>query len=186
MSKILFGALISIAFMLPSCSKVKQPNSYASAQYGTTATVNMSNNWWVNISLPGTGNLTPLPIFFQTYNTAGNATDSIWLDDFNNLGISSAAGDSLSGLGADFKCKTAINYSALTFSTTNSVNYYGDTASNMVTIIGGKIFPKGGHSLSGNIVDSIYMRAMFSNATNPTDTFTIAGVARTGFNEDDY
>lgn len=186
MSKILFGAFISIALFFPSCSKDKQPNSFASTQYGTTATVNMSNSWWVNISLPGSGNLTPLPFFFQTYNTAGNATDSIWLDDFNNLSISFAAGDSLAALGTDFKCKTTVNYSTLTFNTTNSVNYYGDTTTTMVTIIGGKIFPKAGHSLSGNPVDSIYMRAIFSNAPNPTDTFTIAGVARTGFNEDDY
>jgi hypothetical protein len=118
----------------------------------------------------------------------------MWVDDMQNLGLAYTIGfpslglgpDSLAGLGVDFKCKVAIKYSAFTFSTTNAVNYYGDTATTLVTIIGGAIFPKGGHSLSGNVVDSIYMRAIFSNAPNPADTFTVAGVARTGFDEDDY
>lgn len=170
------------------------PNSFSDTQYGNTATVKMSNSWWVNISVPGTGNLTPLPIFIQTYNTADNTTDSMWVDDMQNLAQAYTQGfpsigegpDSLAGLGVDFKCKVAIKYSALTFSTAGSVNYYGDTATTLVTIIGGTIFPKGGHSLAGNVVDSIYMRAIFSNAPNPADTFTIAGVARTGFDEDDY
>lgn len=187
MRKILFGSLIALVVFLISCSKDQQPNSYASTQYGNTATVKMSNSWWVNISLPGRGNLTPLPIFFQTYNSVENTTDSMWLDDFNNLGIAFFdAGDSLAGLGVDFKCKVAINYSALTFSTANSVNYYGDTATALVTITGGKILPKAGHSLAGNVVDSIYFQATFSNAPNPANTFTIAGVARTEFDEDDY
>jgi hypothetical protein len=195
MRKILFEALIAVVIFLVSCSKDKQPNGYASTQYGNTATEKMSNNWWVNVSLPGVGNLTPIPIFFQTYNSVENTTDSIWLDDFKNLGTAFTVGfpyslgtgpDSLAGLGVDFKCKVAINYSALTFSTANSVNYYGDTATTLVTIIGGKILPKAGHSLSGNVVDSIYFQATFSNAPNPANTFTIAGVARTEFNADDY
>src|ERR1700733_1183053 len=186
MRKILFNVFIASTCFI-SCSKMQQPNGYASTQYGNTATINMSNSWWVNISLPGIGNLSPLPIFLQTYNTVGNGTDSMWVDDFNNLGIAFVdAGDSLAGLGVDFKCKTAINYSALTFSTSNSPNYYGDTTTTLVTITGGKILPKAGHSLAGNVVDSIYMQATFSNAPTPGETFTISGVARTEFNEDDY
>jgi hypothetical protein len=195
MRNFIFLAFCTTVFCLACHKGELQPNGFASTQYGTTATVKMSNSWWVNISLPGTGNLTPLPIFFQTYNTVQNTTDSMWLDDFNNLAIAYTIGfpgsvgsgpDSLAGLGADFKCKVAINYYALTFSTVNALNYYGDSATTVVTVIGGKIFPMAGISLSGNPVDSIYMRAIFSNALNPTDTFTIAGVARTEFNADDY
>ena len=191
----IFLALFATAF-LTCCNKDSlEPNGFASTQYGTTATVKMSNSWWVNVSLPGTGYLTPLPIFFQTYNTAANSIDSMWLDDFNNLLLAEEVGfpyslntgpDSLAGLGVDFKCKVAINYSALTFSTVNALNYYGDTASTFVTVIGGRILPNAGHSLSGNAVDSIYMQAIFTNAPHPTDTFTIAGVARTELNADDY
>ena len=198
MRKILSGIFILTVVVLTSCSKEDkdtQPNGYASTQFGNTATVNMSNSWWVNISLPGTGNLTPLPIFIQTYNTVANTTDSMWVDDFQNLAIAYYDGypyslgtgpDSLAGLGVDFKCEVAVNYSALTFNTTNSVNYYGDTTTTLVTIIGGKILPKAGHSLAGNVVDSIYFQATFSNAPIPADVFTISGVARTEFNEDDY
>jgi len=196
MRKILFGLFVLLVVFLASCSKADtstQPNGYASTQLGNTATVNMSNSWWVNVFLPGTGNLTPLPIFFQTYNTVANTTDSMWVDDFQNLGLAAAVGypvslgtgpDSLAGLGTDFKCKVAINYSKYTFSTTNSVNYYGDTATTLVTVIGGQIFPKGGISLAGNVTDSIYMKVVFSS--NTADTFTVSGVARTEFDEDDY
>ena len=195
MLKRTFLTLYVLAFITACNKNSLQPNDFASTQYGTTATEKMSNSWWVNISLPGTGYLTPLPILFQTYNTAANSIDSMWLDDFNNLALAEEVGypyslntgpDSLAGLGVDFKCKVAINYSALTFSTVNAVNYYGDTASTFVTVFGGKILPNAGRSLSGNPVDSIYMRAIFSNALQPTDTFTIAGVARTEFNADDY
>ena len=205
MRKILAGIFILMVVFLASCSKMNtstQPNGYASTQFGNTATINMSNSWWVNVSLSGKGNLTVLPIFLQTYNTVQNNTDSMWVDDFQNLslayevgygyfyqvlGDSADAGDSLAIYGVDFKNTVAINYQALTFSTTNSVNYYGDTATTLVTIIGGKILPKAGHSLSGrNAVDSIYMQAIFNNAPIPTDTFTISGVARTEFDEDDY
>jgi hypothetical protein len=195
MRKTIFLAFCTMA-LLVACNKDNlQPNGFASTQYGNTATVKMSNSWWVNVSLPGTGNLTPLPVLFETYNTAQNKTDSMWLDDLGNLGLAYAVGfpgslgmgpDSLAGLGVDIKCKVAINYTAFTFSTANSVNYYGDSATTLVTVFGGKILPMAGHSLSGNAVDSIMMKAVFSNAPNPTDTFTIAGVARTGLNADDY
>ena len=195
MRNTIFLAFCTMACLV-ACNKDQlQPNGFASTQYGNTATVKMSNSWWVNVSLPGTGNLTPLPVFFQTYNTAANTTDSMWLDDLGNLGVAYTVGfpgslgtgpDSLAGLGVDFKCKVAINYTAFTFNTTSSVNYYGNSATTLVTVIGGKILPMAGHSLSGNAVDSIYMKAVFSNAPNPTDTFTIAGVARTDLNADDY
>jgi hypothetical protein len=195
MRNTIFLAFCTMACLVACHKDQLQPNDFASTQYGNTATVKMSNSWWVNVSLPGTGNLTPLPVLFQTYNTAENTTDSMWVDDLENLGLAYTVGfpyslgtgpDSLAGLGVDFKCKVAINYTAFTFSTASSVNYYGASASTLVTVIGGKILPMAGHSLSGNAVDSIFMQAIFSNATNPTDTFTIAGVARTDLNADDY
>jgi hypothetical protein len=171
MSKILFGILIVGVISWASCTK-GVPN-YASAQTGQTATVKMANGWWVNISLPGLGNLTPTPTFFATYNTAANTTDSMWIDDLGN--------------GYGFKNTVAINYTALTFSVANSLNYYidgnGDTAT-LVTVLNGKILPKAGHSRAGNIADSIYFQVKFSD--DATDTFTITGTARTGFDEDDY
>ncbi len=53
-----------------------------------------------------------------------------------------------------------------------------------VHITEGKIFPKLGHSKSGNIADSIHMRIEFSN--DPGTMYEINGVERTRFPEDDY
>lgn len=171
MRKILLG--ISIASVLLAVSCTKGVPDYASSQFGNTATVKMSNGWWVNISLPGLGNLTSTPTFFATYNTSANNADSIWIDDLGN--------------GYGFKCTVALNYTGLTFNVANSLNQYidgnGDT-STLVTILSGKILPKSGHSRTGNITDSIYFQAKFSD--DATNTYIIAGTARTGFDEDDY
>ena len=152
------------AFMLwVSCSK-------SLPDYGTTPTVNMSNGWWVTLNL-GNVAYTP-PVFLSTYNTSENP-DSMWVDDLKN--------------GYGFKCKAKVDYSHLTFSATNVGNsYFVNTTAfpASVTLLNGKILRKAGHSKAGNMTDSIYMQAVFSD--DPGDTWTIAGTARTGFIEDDY
>ncbi len=132
---------------------------------GGTATQNMANSWWVNLQLGG-ANLTSTPYTFVTYNTSDHP-DSMWVDDLGNL--------------YNFKCTVAVDYTNFTFSTSGSNNLYYPVT---VVIKGGTILPKAGHSRTGKVVDSIYMKAHFSD--DPTDTFTIAGTARTGFPEDDY
>lgn len=164
MRKILFAVLFITGGCLISCKKDFDP--------GTTVGKVVANGWWVNLQAGG-ANLTSTPIFFSTYNTAANTTDSMWVDDLKN--------------GYGFKCKVATNFTDFTFSATNSHNdYYVGTVNfpATVTIINGKILPKAGHSLSGVITDSIYMQAKFSD--DPSTTYTIAGTARTGLVEDDY
>lgn len=158
MKKILIGVIIISLYGVACTKKTYKP--------GATTTVKMSNGWWVNIQLGGS-NLTSTPTFFTTYNTAANTIDSMWVDDLHN--------------GYNFKCTAAVNYSNLTFSTTGSANQY-DT--NRVIITNGKVLPNAGHSRTGNPTDSIYMNANFSD--DPTDTYIIAGTARTGFPADDY
>ncbi|HUZ59084.1 MAG TPA: lipid-binding protein [Hanamia sp.] len=151
--------IILMALFAISCKK-------AIPDYGKTATENASNGWWVTFTLGGQDVYGLGHQFISTYNTSENP-DSIWIDDLGHTW--------------NFKCKAAINYQALTFSTTSSQNeYYDDT----VTIQNGKILLKAGHSKSGNVTDSIYMEATFSD--DPTDTYIISGTARTGFIEDDY
>ena len=53
-----------------------------------------------------------------------------------------------------------------------------------VNLTEGKIFPKMGHSKSGNIADSIHMKLEFSDS--PGFIYEINGVERTRFPEDDY
>ena len=165
MKKILvINSIAIVLIFLSSCTK-KLPD------YGTTKTVKMLNGWWVNIQAGGS-NLTPTPTFFTTYNTVSNTKDSMWLDDLKN--------------GYVFKCKVAINYDSASFHVSTSPNSYYDGTVNTpatVNIINGKILLKAGHSRAGNPADSIYMQAVFSG--DPT-VYTIAGTARTGFDEDDY
>jgi hypothetical protein len=82
-----------------------------------------------------------------------------------------------------------VDYTNLTFNATNTSNafYVADPTAGYaatVTFTDGKVLPKAGHSLAGNITDSIYVKAVFSDT--PADTWTITGTARTGFIEDDY
>jgi hypothetical protein len=162
MRKILSVSLIVFALggLFSSCTKTFDP--------GTTATVKASNGWWV-IWGDTDGNQYTNPVFLNTYNTAENKTDSMWVDDEAFWG---------------FKGKVALNYTALTFANTLSenVNYSSDAK-----IMNGKIFPKGGHSATGVATDSIYFEIQFSDDSTPYGTtYTASGTGRTGFIDDDY
>jgi hypothetical protein len=155
--------LFSIILLAGACKRTLP-------DYGATATVKMSNGWWV-VLYEGSTAVTN-PVFFTTYNTSSN-TDSLWLDDLKH--------------GYGFKVKTAVDLNALTFTGNGLANsyYIGTTAfPASVNITSGKVMLKAGHSRAGNITDSINIKAVFSD--DPGETWTIAGVARTGFIEDDY
>jgi len=157
MRKILFSILIVAAGMFLSCQK-----TYES---GKTVASKPANGWWATVTLNG-ADIGAGTFFMDTYNTSAN-DDSLWIDDLGNFW--------------QFKCKTKIDYSKLTFSVANSANeYYPIT----VNISNGKILPKAGTSKAGNKTDSIYMEANFSD--DPGNTYVITGTARTGFIEDDY
>ena len=133
---------------------------------GSTAAVKAANGWWVTFTLDGSDVFGLGTFFLNTYNTSANK-DSLWVDDLEHSW--------------QFKVKTKIDYSTLTFSTTNAPNeYYNIT----VNITDGKILPKAGKSKSGVATDSIYFKANFSD--DPSNTYVIRGTARTGFIEDDY
>lgn len=167
---ITFTAIVAVfAF---SCKRTLPDN-------GATATPKMSNGWWVTYSVDGVVQ-PPGTVFITTYNTAGNTTDSLWIDDLGDFW--------------DFKGTVGANYSALTFSNPLCLNdYYGDTAK----VANGKVLPKAGHSKAGNITDSIYFEIQYSDDDTldingdpqPAPyyhTYIVSGTARTGFIEDDY
>jgi hypothetical protein len=158
MRKTLATAFIIIAFISSSCKKDVKP--------GETAAVKAANGWWVTFTLGGSDVYGLGTFFLNTYNTSAN-DDSLWVDDL--------------GHSWQFKVKTKIDYSTLTFSTANAQNeYYNIT----VNITDGKILSKGGRSKSGVPTDSIYFKANFSD--DPSNTYVISGTARTGLIEDDY
>jgi hypothetical protein len=166
---LLYGAACFLLTMsMVSCKRTLPDN-------GKTAVVNMANGWWVTYSVQGTP-LLATPVFFSTYNTSENTTDSLWIDDLGNFW--------------DFKGKVASDYTHLTFSNNACVNtYYDDTAQ----IANGKILLKAGHSRTGVLTDSIYFEIKFSDDEdangNPApylNTYVVSGTARTGIIADDY
>ena len=162
--KIVFG-ILGLLLLVTACKRTL-PN------YGQTSLVKMSNGWWVNYDDTGGGNVYGT-YFLSTYNDA--AGDSLWVDDLKNF--------------TGFKAKAAVNYSQLTFSTTGSNNLYYDGSTyidNPITIIGGQVFPKGGHSKSGVVTDSINFKVILPGNFGPTDTIIVSGTARTGLIQDDY
>jgi predicted short-subunit dehydrogenase-like oxidoreductase (DUF2520 family) len=154
--------------LIGSCSKTQN--------YGGTAVQKMANGWWVVASSTNAGVVSLSPaasnhIFFVTYNASQNTTDSLWADD-------------LGGIGGpyDVKALLGVNLTNYTMSSGGTANLY--QPSSAVQWASGTIFPKGGLSRTGEVTDSIHLQFLF--AGDPGDTLTIQGVARTGFDGDDW
>ena len=82
-------------FALISCQKVKDP--------GATAAVKVANEWWVTLDFGNGHDYYGIGHFrMATYNTSAN-DNNIWVDDYQN--------------GWQFKIKTPLDYTNLTFST---------------------------------------------------------------------
>lgn len=82
----------------------------------------------------------------RTYNTSDNGTSSMWLDDLEH--------------GWGLKAKVNVDVNTLTFSGNDLDElYYGVT----VTITDGKIIKNDATTPSGDVVDSIYFKAEFSD-----------------------
>lgn len=176
MKKIIL-ALIIVATIasLNSCQKVKDA--------GATSAVKVANEWWVTLDSVGIQDYYGIGhLRISTYNTSAN-NNNIWVDDNENLS---------QYLPFSFKVNATADYSALTFSSSaDAVNKYFDPTNTdptappeTVTITDGKIFPKMGHSKSGNVADSIHFKIEFS--TDPGTPYEINGVERTRFPQDDY
>lgn len=156
-------------FLVASCKKTQD--------YGGTATQKMSEGWWAQAYSSVNGPIVPASastfgdnyIFFVTYNNAANSADSLWVDDLEYIGMP-----------YDVKAELGCNLSNFTMSSAGAANLYDSS----VIWASGTIFPKGGHSTSGVVVDSIHIQ--FLLAGDPGDTLTIQGVARSGFDADDW
>src|SRR5688572_25060293 len=111
---------------------------------GGTAAEKMANEWWAELKLDGVNAYGP-GVFAKiaTYNTAAN-TNEIWVDD------------DIQGLW-DFKVKATADFNNLTFSANQAVSVVAGYEI-VVNITDGKIFPNMGHSKTGNVSDSIYMK----------------------------
>lgn len=142
---------------------------------GATEVVDMAGDWYVQTQDESGAVLLDYTLI-STYNTSANESE-MWVDDHSNIWI--------------FKCKTPVNTSSLTFSgmdLESSIDDDGDPATPnyeiTVNISEGKILKDAATTAAGNVTDSIYFKAEFSD--DPGTIYQIAGYKRTGFLEDEH
>jgi hypothetical protein len=168
MKRIYFFSITITLIVFSSCQK--KPD------IGGTAAEKMANEWWVTLDQGNNKDVFSIGHFkIATYNSASN-DNTIWVDDLEN--------------GWGFKSKATADFNSLTFAAASGVdNFYYDPAHptrfpKTVKITEGKIIPNAGHSKTGVLTDSIYMKVEFSD--DPGTIYTMPGHARTRFAEDDY
>lgn len=154
---------VSMGMLFTSCQK--------SINVGATSAVKVANDWWCKL-LDSGGQVLVGYAPFATYNTSEN-DDSMWVDDNENL--------------YGFKVKAKFNSDG-TFETANSFNADYDPSNpasfpETVTITEGKVLSNAAKSKTGVTVDSIYMEIKFSGDTS---TYLIEGLAKTGWDADNY
>ena len=152
-------------------------------EVGSTATECLAGEWYVTVDLvDASGNLKYTGEEFfgigkfivDTYNTAANISNEMWLDDMGNFW--------------EFKVKVNANVNDLTFQTNGAVentSYEGCD----VTVSDGKILPQAATTPHGTPADSIVFFVSFSDDSYPAkygyDKYKISGYRYTGLASDD-
>ncbi|KAA5828140.1 hypothetical protein FPF71_04705 [Algibacter amylolyticus] len=162
-NKYIVISILSLFFVssLVSCDETED------ADAGGTKTEAMAGDWYVQTFVGD--NLVLDYQLMSTYNTAANNQSEIWVDDHHHIW--------------DFKVKTPVNVSALTFSGSDLESSVDDYDVN-VTITNGTITKGDTETSGGNMSDGISFDAEFSDDAGTT--YTIKGYKRTGFAEDEH
>lgn len=160
------------------------------AEPGGTATQALAGDWWVRYDVidpslkPGDAGYIVVPdllggyTLLTTYNTASNASNMMFVDDGGNFW--------------DFKGKINCNVNNLTFGSNDEVDNYKYESKFKAT--NGQVIPRGAHSVSGVVCDSVAFYVSFSDegltetdpATPYAVTYLVSGHRRTGFTEDEH
>jgi len=130
----------------------------------------------------------------MTYTTAAADGNQIWFDDQGHIWPvkakidANAGGNSFAGIGDNIEAPI-YSYDTMDIIRDENVDPIDSVEQNFVgyetiTVVEGKIIPDGGRSKTGVVVDSIYIKAIFSD--DPGTEYEITGHRRTGFVEDDY
>ena len=138
---------MAISAIMVSCEK---------EEIGGTATQSLAGEWYVTANVVDENLEVLAEDFFDmgqfhvnTYNTAANVPNEIWVDDLGNFW--------------EFKVKATANVDNYTFSTPDSAaNAYYDCK---VLIEGGKILPGAATTPHGTAADSIVFYVSFSDDT---------------------
>ena len=171
MKKAINLLLMAVCAVMTSCEK---------EEIGGTATQALAGEWYVTAdAVDKYGNVLEEDFFgighfhVNTYNTAANVPNEIWVDDLGNFW--------------EFKVKASADVNNCTFSTPDSVaNAYYDCK---VLIEGGKILPDAATTPHGTAADSIVFYVSFNDDTCPEEfgfaKYRISGYRYTGLASDD-
>jgi hypothetical protein len=156
--------LILFAFLtigLMSCDLGDDPD------VGGTATQAVAGEWFTTFTVAGEDVYGLGYQLITTSNTAANSVSEFLITDDAHTW--------------DYKVKTPLNLDAKTFGGSALPNLAYDIT---VNIANGKILPGAATSTGGNVTDSIYFEAEFSD--DPGTIYQVAGYRRTGFLEDEH
>jgi len=156
--------LILFAFLtigMMSCDLGNDPD------VGGTATQAVAGEWFTTFTIAGEDVYGLGYQLITTSNTAANSTTEFMIKDDAHTW--------------DYKVKTPLNLDAKTFGGNALPNLAYDIT---VNIANGKILPGAATSTGGNVTDSIYFEAEFSD--DPGTIYQVAGYRRTGFLEDEH
>ena len=151
--------LVLNVLLISACSKKPEIEN--------TSTYKMSKEWFVQTFEDGALALDFTKIL--TYNTSEPASSKIWIDDEHSIW--------------PFKSKLDVDYPSLSFKP-GAVGDNTYLSGESVKVVEGRVIPDGGHSRSGVLVDSLYIKLEFSD--NPGVSYELKGHARTGFFEDEF
>jgi hypothetical protein len=165
-SIIFMAALVSVGFV--ACDVETDEDA------GGTNVQDMAGFWEVKVDgVKSDGSFVSDPysigtISMETYNTASNAADSMWVND----------GGAFWGI----KFKVPVNYAAKTFSCESKCYDPSNAKAGNAVITDGKILIGKGHNLHGMATDSIFFKVKFDDDDTGM-TYQIAGIKHSGFSE---
>ena len=171
MKKAIYLLMLVVSIVFTSCEK---------DEIGGTATEALAGEWYVTVdAVDASGNVVGEDFFglgrvmMNTYNTAANNANEIWIDDCGNFW--------------EFKVKATADINSLTFQTNGAVanNYYDC----YVTIEGGKITLNGATTPHGTPADAIEFYVSFDDDDYPAAygyaKYKVSGYRYTGLVEDE-
>jgi hypothetical protein len=162
-------ALISLLFLgLVSCEN----NGYEDYKQEATPSLAMNGEWYITITDEASGEIQVEHALHKTFDSKDGKmyiTDRI------------IASNPPAFTGWWLETKLDVNIKDLTFSITDALNTADESK---VKITEGKIIKNAAKSKDGNVVDSIYFKAVFDY--EPTQVLIYSGHKRTGFLEDDF
>lgn len=181
MKKFIYLSLAVLCMAFASCGK---------DEVGGTATQALAGEWYVTVDavdadgnvIEGGEDIYQIGKFLlNTYNTAANVSNEMWIDDNGNFW--------------NFKVKIqGADVNRLTFTsngeiTNSAYNSDGTPYDDKVKIEGGKVLPKAGLTPHGTPADSIVFYVSFDDDEYPAQygyaKYKVSGIRYTGLTQDD-